>query len=79
MRRTAHEVLDILKQSYYFKGVECRVFFIWTIMATNPSIYMNGDQEEFLSGLIGEIIANGNLTVIEARNTATWLNSIGSI
>ncbi len=79
MRRTAHEVLDILKQSYVARKAGCSTFFILTTMATNQSIYINGDQEEFLSELIGEIFTSGNLTAIEARNTATWLNSIGSI
>lgn len=45
------------------------------IMATNSSVEVDGEQDEFLSELIHELITKKQTTAVEARNTAMWLNT----
>lgn len=45
------------------------------IMATNSSVEVDGEQDEFLSELIHELITKKQTAAVEARNTAMWLNT----
>lgn len=54
---------------------DANTFLMLVIMATNSSAEIDGEQHEFLTELVRDLISRNQTTAAEARNTATWLNT----